>query len=304
MQQLLQRLQKERMSLKTYAPSYYKDFHCTADKCRHTCCAGWDVDIDEQSLKRYKEMAGGFAGRLRQSIDFGKDPHFILTPDGRCPLLNESGLCELILHEGEDALCQICRDHPRFRNFWTGRVEIGLGMACEEAARLILSQKEPLHLELIEETEPADEELPEDEQYLMQVREQLLEDAAADIESSFCFEETETQAELINNTSEAPGNRTCAEPLKRLAEYLIYRHIADALYDDRLEERTVFIQRVFSELSERWTDGKTETLEEIVRSWSNEFEYDTDRIGDMLDKIADEIRDETPEGGYDGIPAF
>jgi len=295
---------KERTALKTYAPSYYKDFHCIADKCGHTCCAGWDVDIDEESLKRYKEMKGGFADRLTQCIDFGKDPHFILTPDGRCPLLNESGLCELIIHEGEDALCQICRDHPRFRNFWTGRVEIGLGMACEEAARLILSQKEPLHLELIGDTEPADEELPEDEQYLMQVRKQLLEDAAADIESIFCLEETETQAEFIKNTPEAPGNRACAEPLKRLAEYLIYRHIADALYDDRLEERTVFIQRVFSELSERWTDGKTETLAEIVRSWSNEFEYDTDRIGDMLDKISDEIRDETPEDGYDGIPAF
>lgn len=242
--------------MKTYAPAYYKEFHCTADRCRHTCCAGWDVDIDEESLGKYKAMTGEFAGRLKKCIDFGKDPHFILTPEERCPLLNENNLCELILHEGEEALCQICRDHPRFRNYWTDRIEVGLGMACEEAARLILSQKEPFRLEVIEEDDTADPEgLPEDEQYLMQVREDLLEEAAA-VESA---------------------------PLARLLEYLIYRHIADALYDDRLEERIAFIRDTFYELAGRWTDGKPESLTEIVRSWSAEYEYDTDKIRDLLD---------------------
>lgn len=242
--------------MKTYAPAFYKDFHCTADRCRHTCCAGWDVDIDEESLHKYKAMTGEFAGRLNECIDFGKDPHFILTPEERCPLLNENNLCELILHEGEEALCQICRDHPRFRNYWADRIEVGLGMACEEAARLILSQKEPIRLVVIEEDGPEDPEgLPEDEQYLMQVREDLLKEAA-ELESA---------------------------PLARLLEYLIYRHIADALYDDRLEERIAFIRDAFYELAGRWTDKKPESLTEIVRSWSAEYEYDTDKIRDLLD---------------------
>ena len=25
-------------------PSYYKDFKCIADKCRHSCCIGWEID--------------------------------------------------------------------------------------------------------------------------------------------------------------------------------------------------------------------------------------------------------------------
>ena len=244
--------------MKTYAPSYYRNFRCTADRCRHTCCAGWDVDIDEETLNKYRAMTGEFAGHLKKCIDFGKDPHFILTKDERCPMLNERNLCELILHEGEEALCQICRDHPRLRNFWTGRIEVGLGMACEEAARLILTQKEPLRLEVIEEDVPGNTEvLPEDEQYLMQVREDLLEEAAS-VESA---------------------------PLARLLEYLIYRHIADALYDDCLEERIAFIRETYFELAGQWNDGNLESLMEIVRSWSAEYEYDTDRIRGLLDKI-------------------
>lgn len=266
--------------MKTYAPSYYKDFHCIADRCRHTCCAGWDVDIDEDSLNKYKAMTGDFAGHLKKCIDFGEDPHFILTPDGRCPMLNEQNLCELILHEGEEALCQICRDHPRFRNYWTDRVEIGLGMACEEAARLILTQTEPLKLERIEDTDPEqEEELPEDEQYLMDIREELLAEAGA-LENCICKDPESDEEDRILR---APGD---SAPLARLMEYLIYRHIADALYDDRLEERIIFIRDTFFELAGQWTDGKIESLAEIVRSWSNEYEYDTDKIGDLLDKIS------------------
>ena len=48
---------------------------------------------------------------------------------------------------GEDHICGICTDHPRFRNELPGRVETGLGLCCEEAARLILSQQEPVLLE-------------------------------------------------------------------------------------------------------------------------------------------------------------
>lgn len=39
-------------------------------------------------------------------------------------------------------LCQICTDHPRYRSFFSERTEIGVGLCCEEAARLILTRPE------------------------------------------------------------------------------------------------------------------------------------------------------------------
>ena len=35
-------------------PNYYKDFLCIADKCRHSCCIGWEIDIDEETLEFYE----------------------------------------------------------------------------------------------------------------------------------------------------------------------------------------------------------------------------------------------------------
>ena len=32
--------------MRIIAPDYYREFHCIADKCRHSCCIGWEIDID------------------------------------------------------------------------------------------------------------------------------------------------------------------------------------------------------------------------------------------------------------------
>ncbi len=129
--------------MKRVYPDYYPRFRCAADKCAHTCCVGWEIDIDAAAMNRYRRMKGQMGERLRAHIeDRGKGGGFILDERERCPLLNENGLCDLITEKGEQALCQICRDHPRFRSRLTDREEIGLGLCCEAACRLILDGKE------------------------------------------------------------------------------------------------------------------------------------------------------------------
>ena len=126
-----------------FAPNYYGNFSCIAAACRHSCCVGWEIDVDDEALCRYDTVEGSLGARLQTCIDRKADPPcFILTPDERCPFLNESGLCDLITELGEDSLCHICADHPRFRNILSDRVEVGLGLCCEAAAKLILSQTE------------------------------------------------------------------------------------------------------------------------------------------------------------------
>lgn len=129
---------------KVYIPNYYDRFKCKAARCEHTCCVGWEIDIDEETLNRYGSMGGEMGERLRESIDREADPPcFKLTTDERCPFLNQNGLCDLITELGEEALCHICDDHPRFRNVLSDRVELGLGLCCEAAARLILEFADP-----------------------------------------------------------------------------------------------------------------------------------------------------------------
>lgn len=137
-------------------PNYYEKFRCIADQCRHSCCIGWEIDIDAQTLRTYRSMSGEMGERLKRSVTRGKEPHFKLGQDERCPFLNDSNLCDLILFGGEEMLCQICADHPRFRNFLPTRTETGLGLCCEAAARLILSQRERTELTITGEAEKED----------------------------------------------------------------------------------------------------------------------------------------------------
>lgn len=124
--------------MKLYAPKYYKDFKCIADKCPHSCCIGWEIDVDADTHKKYQALENQYGEVIRNSISTEGSPHFRLDGRDRCPHLDEQGLCKIILAVGEDHLCDICREHPRFYNY-TDTAEVGLGMSCPEAARIILS---------------------------------------------------------------------------------------------------------------------------------------------------------------------
>lgn len=139
--------------MKTLVPNYYKSFKCIADKCKHSCCKGWEIDVDEDTLKFYKSVKGNLGKRLSENIETDEEnqAHFILFEDERCPFLNECGLCDIISELGENALCQICGDHPRFRNFYDDRTEMGLGICCEAAAEIMLSFEEKVNLVTLED---------------------------------------------------------------------------------------------------------------------------------------------------------
>ena len=138
--------------MKTFVPNYYKDFNCIANKCKHNCCIGWEIDIDEETLFKYENYKGKFSKKLMQGIEHNDDcAIFHLDGKGRCAFLNENNLCDIILNLGENSLCQICSDHPRFRNYYSDRIEMGLGLCCEEAGRIILSQDNAFFLILHKE---------------------------------------------------------------------------------------------------------------------------------------------------------
>lgn len=126
--------------MKLVMPHYCENFACIANKCKDNCCIGWEIDIDSKTYDFYMSQNGDFSERLKKNIDHAT-PCFILGEDERCPFLNENNLCDIIINLGEDSLCQICRDHPRYFEWFDGVCEGGTGLSCEEAARLILSDE-------------------------------------------------------------------------------------------------------------------------------------------------------------------
>lgn len=124
-------------------PDYYKEFHCTANQCEDTCCAGWQIVIDKKSLEKYKKIRGSFKGRMLRSVNWLTGT-FCQDKEKRCAFLNEENLCDLYIHQGADSLCKTCRLYPRHIEEFEGVREITLSISCPEVARILMERKTPV----------------------------------------------------------------------------------------------------------------------------------------------------------------
>ena len=314
--------------MKEYAPQYYRDFRCIADKCRHSCCVGWEIDVDDVTYAKYKAVDGDFGRRLTTSIrEEGNIRSFCLTETERCPFLNESGLCDVILNLGESYLSQICTDHPRFRNFFSDRTEIGLGLSCEEAARLVLSQKEPMHLVVISDDGEEDETAAFDAALLI-VRDELLSFVAqknlslnerlqsvltavsaiipqksmaewADVYMELEMLDTSWGALLgrlatVDDEAIALLGTRFDKELSQLLSYFIYRHTSAAIDEIDLRGRVSFsvlgvlVVRALCAVKMR-DDGACvfDDLAEFCRLYSSEIEYSEENVATLLDVLSE-----------------
>jgi len=312
--------------MKRYVPDYYADFACIMGDCRHSCCIGWEIDIDNHSLARYRSIDGETGKRLRNNIvSDGESAHFRLAEGERCPFLNGSGLCDLILELGEDILCQICADHPRFRNFYSEREEMGLGLCCEAAGRLILQRSQPARWILIDD-DGIEDDLYEDEAELLQLRDELTaiaQDRQFGMDTriekilhysgmqgmNLRFSERAGFLLTLERLDEAwtkqllqldrstpsfplPDGKNCSIALEQLLVYLLWRHLPAALDDGDLRGRIAFVLFIWQLLrdmiavfSEKRGSFDIEDAVELARLYSSEIEYSDENIGAILDQL-------------------
>ncbi len=300
-------------------PDYYKDFNCIADRCAHNCCIGWEIDIDEDTLSFYKTVTGEMGKRLKENISCDETAHFILGEGERCPFLNEHNLCDIITELGEEHICTICTEHPRFNNDLPGRVETGLGLCCEEAARLLLGKKEPVLL-----IKDGDAEYDE----IVDIRDKailLLQDRSKDlserIRDMLCLcgakmlHKTKAYwAEFFLSLERLDDNWTeCLKMLKRvkadikgfekymssrqteyeqLIVYFIYRHLANSSDEADLAARACFAvlgyEMIYAIGAAIWTEKGEFSFEdnvETARLFSSEIEYSEDNMDAVLDEL-------------------
>ncbi|MBR5156491.1 MAG: flagellin lysine-N-methylase [Clostridia bacterium] len=297
-------------------PNYYNKFKCIADKCAHSCCIGWEIDIDESAMSKYRSLKTVFGDKIRKNIE-GDVPHFALQKDERCPFLNEKGLCDIIIECGEGYLCDICAEHPRFRNFYSFFAETGLGLCCEEAARIILFEEERFSIAL-----PENIELSEDEKdffikrndifSLLQNREKSIAERFLELAVKFGFEFKFSLEDICNEylslerlddkwtevldklkTFSFDG-RIFEEnefqiPFEQLAVYFTFRHLSDALWDDSYGERVKFALKSCYLIGAIWSQYKCEhgdiepaTMVDFARMYSAEAEYSEDNLDELI----------------------
>lgn len=301
-------------------PDYYEKFRCIASKCKHNCCIGWEIDIDEKTLSFYDNVTGDFKKRLQKDIEREGTPHFKLGENERCPFLNESNLCDIITILGKENLCDICSEHPRFHNELPDRVESGLGLCCEEAGRIIFSNKEKTTLIGKLKTDDEIILLRDEIIAILQNREKSvrnrIEDMLALCDTNFSDRPLSVWCEMLLSLEQL--EKSWSETLNALKQneskidyekfddymsgreheyeqflvYLIYRHFANSPDFSQAQKRarfTAFSYKLLYEIGAMifTLTGKFdfETQVEIARLFSSEIEYSDENLHTLFDTV-------------------
>ena len=120
-------------------PRYYDGFRCLASGCPDSCCHEWAVAVDPKAEALYRSLPGELGDELRRFLtEEDGDTVLSLRADGRCPMWRDDGLCRIQAEQGEEALCDTCRNFPRLTHDYGRFLERDLELSCPEAARLIL----------------------------------------------------------------------------------------------------------------------------------------------------------------------
>ncbi len=290
--------------MKTFFPDYYPKFKCIAEKCTNNCCIGWEIDIDIDTIEKYLSYDGPLKNKFKNNVNY-KEKCFKLFDNDRCPFLNNNNLCEIIMHHGEEMLCEICKNHPRFINYFDDRIEIGLGLCCESAASLILSQKEKFSLNNLSDTQffKTRQKIIE----ILQNREKTI-DERIDNLLSFCSAHSPVDFDvnwktvfvnlerldntwneyldrIDNNSFITKHSAKLNIPYEQLLIYFIYRHLSDALYDGMFIQRISFAILSFYVIRQINKDNSFKNLVNIARMYSSEIEYSDQNISIILDYL-------------------
>ena len=278
--------------MKYHKPSFFDKFKCIGSACTDTCCAGWEIEVDETTAQGYLAEKGAFGDRLRREIGSEPGEYFFKLKNNRCPFLNKENLCDIFINLGEDRLCDICREHPRFYNWFGDYTEVGLGLCCEEAERLLFSDSKPLTF-VEEVTQDEEQDYSDEDEYTD--ASDLLDDESEECEQM--LEERKAIFSILQNRKKNIGAR-----LKRLllqlpyADEMLLLTVPILEWDDpesipkldykakpstnTLKSSALFLIRFF---------GGMESLDETWPSMMKELEQNIDSLIDV-DKAAEFIQ--------------
>lgn len=300
--------------MKHFEFNYLKKFSCIAGACKHNCCIGWEIKIDKRSLDKYQSLKG-LDDRFSDNAFNG---NLFNLKNSRCPFLDSDNLCHIIKNYGEKWLCTTCKTHPRFKSFFSGITETGLGLYCEHASKIILSNKQKMRLVLVKD-DKKDKPLTKFEKQVLSFRKKAV--SICQNRKLAINERLELLTQLSNVNLDKKSyldwintylglekleiNDYSFEKLKNekdfyeiaggfeleyenLLSYLCFRHLSRAIDKLDLRIRLAFVILSFKMINQIFSlqDKKDfPSLVESARFYSSEIETSNDNIFTLLDKI-------------------
>lgn len=150
------------MKVNIFLPKYMMNFKCVSSRCIDTCCAGWDINIDEDTYNNYiksdrqfKELLEGKFVENKKEHDSFNHGFMVLKGESTCPFLNSNMLCDIHAKAGEENLCITCKSYPRVFNIIDNVYEKSGLPSCAEICTQAFLNKEKM--EFIETEEDVDE---------------------------------------------------------------------------------------------------------------------------------------------------
>lgn len=121
-----------------------RNFSCLGDKCEDTCCKGWSMQLDEDTLARYKKEAP----ELLDAVEPAEESPWIMRkdPDTTYCVRYEDGLCGIHKTLGDRFLGDACHFYPRSTRTLGDIKLMTATLSCPEVARLALFDEKPFEL--------------------------------------------------------------------------------------------------------------------------------------------------------------
>lgn len=130
--------------MKILQPDYAARFRCLGAECEDTCCAGWNVSIEDSAIEKFNALPESPLRSLFETSFLVKSdsvrPRTLIRmlPSGHCPFHSDEHLCRIQLEHGPSLLPRICAEYPRTVHSVDGVQNTVLSPSCPEAARLVL----------------------------------------------------------------------------------------------------------------------------------------------------------------------
>ena len=157
-------------------PSVFTGFSCLMGECPLTCCVGWSIDIDPESLARYRALGGEAGRKILQRLRKVEDSYsFAITDQGRCIFLDRDGMCGMQKEMGAEMLCETCRFFPRLSWNAGSYLQFSMDLACPEVCRMAFTRPLSYLQEEAEGTMPLAREGRKDLEVVLARRKKLME---------------------------------------------------------------------------------------------------------------------------------
>lgn len=128
-------------------PDYYKQFECIGKNCVSTCCAGWGIDFDSETVDFYRSRTDAFGKFVNENIEEKDGGVMVIMPETkRCPFLDEEGLCRIYQNYGEEHMSETCKNFPRRNRWFNEHVVRSMSLSCEGILELLYNGAEGVEI--------------------------------------------------------------------------------------------------------------------------------------------------------------